>query len=123
MNAAQPAAGAAHSFLELPGCPFYMVLSGFLLFDEGNPAEPLIAGQGGEIFPHLKRLGVRKQSLPQIGRKVVGDTARNNLFIHGVILMDSLAIQQRVPGYIKTLDKSQKRAPASPQSGMLSKLV
>lgn len=43
MNAAYPAAWAAHALLELGYHPLNMFISGLLLLDCHSPADPLIA--------------------------------------------------------------------------------
>ena len=52
MNTAQPAAWPAHPVLEFTDRPFDMLLPRFILLDEGNPADQLIARQGRKTLPY-----------------------------------------------------------------------
>lgn len=51
MGTPGPATGSAFSFAEVFLQAIEMFFSGFWFFDNGHPADPFIAGDGGETVP------------------------------------------------------------------------
>lgn len=62
VRTAQPAAGTAHSFLELADYSLHMVGSSLLFLHESDPANPFIARQGSEVLPFSERCFIRSKS-------------------------------------------------------------
>ena len=79
MNAAIPAARAAHPFLEFRDDPINMLLPGLWCLDGYGPANPFIAGKWGEVFPGRERFGISRERLSQIRRQLMRYAARNLL--------------------------------------------
>ena len=67
--AAGPAAGAAHAFVQLFAGAADAAFAGGLLFGVLDPADELVAGQGGDVLPGLFGFGVGGQ----LGLKVRGE--------------------------------------------------
>ena len=79
MDAARPAAGAAHPLLELGDYSPDMLPSLLGALNRNGPADPLVASQGGDVLPLHQRPGRHPKGLAQIGRQAMGHPARNLL--------------------------------------------
>lgn len=77
MDAPGPAARAAFSFGEFRVGPFDSTLPCFDEFGAFNPANPLVAGERGDVVPGGQRHRVVSQCFLQIRRYLVYRTAQH----------------------------------------------
>jgi hypothetical protein len=83
MRASGPAAGPAFSVYQIRTRSFDPAVSGFRLFGGFNPAYPLIAGEGRDIFPCGQNFRTGKKRFSQILRQLVNDTGGDFFLDHG----------------------------------------
>lgn len=75
MRATGPAAGAPDAFLQLGADPFDMLAPGLVFLDGDGPANPLVAGERGYVFPSRACLGVGSERFAEIGRELMHDSS------------------------------------------------
>lgn len=78
-----PAAGPALAFFQLLPGPVNAALSRHRLLRVLDPADELVARQGGDVPPGSERRGAREQRLPQVFRELVHHPAGYALAGHG----------------------------------------
>lgn len=66
--AAWPAAGSAHAFLQLFARAADAAFSSLLLFGVLDPADELVACQGGDVLPGFERGAAGQEAFAQVGR-------------------------------------------------------
>lgn len=75
MRTAWPATWAAFPLCQDIARPFDPVRPGFGLFGRGHPADKFIARERRNIFPCRLCFGGSEESLLEVGRQVMDDTA------------------------------------------------
>jgi hypothetical protein len=74
MGASGPAAGEVVAFLELGADSFDMLAPCLFFFDGDGPADPLVAGERGYVFPGGARFWIGRERFAEIRRKIVDDS-------------------------------------------------
>jgi len=77
VDAAYPAARPAHAVLQLRDHPLNVFIACLLLLYSDCPADPLVAGERGDILPQPQRLRVGCKRLSYISRQLMNCAARN----------------------------------------------
>jgi hypothetical protein len=82
-----PAAGPALALLQLFLRPAYAAVSSGFLLGLFDPADELVAGQGGDVPPGVECRRVGDQRLAQVTRQPVDDSARDARGAHTVTVV------------------------------------
>src|SRR6187549_2859957 len=82
VHAPRPAAGSALAFLQLFPRAANAAFSGRLLLGVLDPADELVARQGGDVLPGVERRGAARQRRAQVRRERVHHSTGKSLAAH-----------------------------------------